>query len=308
VTTPRVGLLGCGRWGRNILRDLVACGCQVVVADPFPAARQDAVALGAIAALPAWDGRAVDGLVIATPTATHALALEPFLAGATPVFVEKPLCADPGHARRIVREARCPLAVMEKWRYHPAIVRLAAIARGAELGAVIGLRTRRLQGAHAHGDVDALWTLAPHDLAIAREVLGAVPPLAASSREGGAAGAGVTALFAGDGRPWFALEVSAQRSRAERAVALVCAGGSAWFHDAHPDALRIRAGDEERVEALAGEPPLLAEIRAFVAWIAGGPAPKGALAEAVETVELIAALHEPRGHAPTADRSRSWPA
>jgi predicted dehydrogenase len=35
----RVALVGCGRWGRNILRDLLALGVEVSVADPDPAAR-----------------------------------------------------------------------------------------------------------------------------------------------------------------------------------------------------------------------------------------------------------------------------
>ena len=28
---PRVALVGCGRWGRHILRDLIALGCEVPV-------------------------------------------------------------------------------------------------------------------------------------------------------------------------------------------------------------------------------------------------------------------------------------
>ena len=40
-------LAGCGRWGRNILRDLVGLGTRVAVADPDPAARQLAAAGGA---------------------------------------------------------------------------------------------------------------------------------------------------------------------------------------------------------------------------------------------------------------------
>ncbi len=32
--TLRVGLIGCGRWGRNILRDLRSCGADVTVATP----------------------------------------------------------------------------------------------------------------------------------------------------------------------------------------------------------------------------------------------------------------------------------
>jgi phosphoglycerate dehydrogenase-like enzyme len=33
-TPARIVLLGCGRWGRNILRDLLALGCRVEVVDP----------------------------------------------------------------------------------------------------------------------------------------------------------------------------------------------------------------------------------------------------------------------------------
>ncbi len=303
---PRIAVIGCGRWGRAIVRDLVALGAAVIAVDPAASARQDALELGSVAASTAWDGRAVDGVVIATPTATHAAALAPFLDAATPVFVEKPLCADPAQARRILAQARCPLRVMEKWRYHPAVTRLAGIARSGRLGALIGLRTRRVQEEHRHADVDAIWTLAPHDLAIAREILGSLPPLAQSWREGDGPSAGVSALFAHEASasPWFALDVSAMRPRTEREIVLVGATGIAWFDDRTPDRIHLRLDDGESIEALADEQPLLAELRVFVAWLAGGPAPKGTLAEAVETVEVIAALHDARPAC--GDRSPSW--
>jgi len=43
----RVSLAGCGRWGRNILRDLLSLGAEVSVADPDAAARLHATAAGA---------------------------------------------------------------------------------------------------------------------------------------------------------------------------------------------------------------------------------------------------------------------
>jgi len=43
----RVGLVGCGRWGRLILRDLKALGCWVVVAARSPASIANAQAAGA---------------------------------------------------------------------------------------------------------------------------------------------------------------------------------------------------------------------------------------------------------------------
>src|SRR5262245_47248432 len=86
----RVGLVGCGRWGRNILRDLASLGARVVVADPSEPARRAAIAGGALAAVPAADELPeVDGLVVATPASTHAAVIEPLLPRGVPVFVEK---------------------------------------------------------------------------------------------------------------------------------------------------------------------------------------------------------------------------
>ena len=48
--TVAVGLVGCGRWGRNILHDLIACGARVSIADTSPEAREQALAAAAPAA------------------------------------------------------------------------------------------------------------------------------------------------------------------------------------------------------------------------------------------------------------------
>src|SRR5689334_13040946 len=120
---PSIGLAGCGAWGRNILRDLRDLGCRVIVLDPSEAARAVAIAGGAAVAvgssdeLPSW----LDGLVIATPTSTHAAMIERLLSRGVPLFVEKPLTADPVAARDLARRAGGRLFVMDKWRYHPGI-------------------------------------------------------------------------------------------------------------------------------------------------------------------------------------------
>lgn len=82
----RIGLIGCGRWGRMILPDLIALDARVCVAAPSEATRQDALDAGAvcvspdIAALP----KDVDGYVVATPTASHAAVIEELLASGKP--------------------------------------------------------------------------------------------------------------------------------------------------------------------------------------------------------------------------------
>jgi predicted dehydrogenase len=176
--TPRhhVGLVGCGNWGRLILRDLVALGCEVTVASPSDESRQRALEEGAIATVA--DAAAlpdVAGIVVATPTITHADVLEVLLPRDVPMFCEKPLAPDPVRAWDLARRAADRLFVMDKWRYHPGVEELARIARSRELGPVVGLRTTRAQMGCPHDDVDTAWILAPHDLSIGLEILGSLP-------------------------------------------------------------------------------------------------------------------------------------
>lgn len=294
---PRVGLVGCGRWGRHILRDLIALSCDVPVVARSDRSRERAGDGGAetVVADVASLG-AVDGVVVATPTATHAEVAEEALELGVPVFVEKPLTADVASARRLAAAAPDRLFVMDKWRYHPGVSELARIARSGELGPVVGINSRRVTLGHRYSDVDTVWIHAPHDLAIALEVLGRVPqPRHAVPELVGGELAGLTAILGES--PWMVLEVSTLAPAHRRELRLVCEGGVAQLDGGYADAVVIgHAGkiDEDSVErrAVAGELPLLAELRAFVEHLRGGPPPRSAAADAVAIVECVAGMIE----------------
>jgi predicted dehydrogenase len=293
-----VGLVGCGRWGVNILRDLRTLGCEVpvVARSPGSAARaRDGGAhavVGEVAAL-----RGADGVVVATPTTTHAAVIDEALALGVPVFVEKPLCNRREDAERLAATADGRLFVMDKWRYHPGVRALAGIAFDGRLGLVHGLRTIRVGWGARHDDVDATWVLAPHDLAIALEILGEIPsPVAAAA----SAVDGRVVVLHGllrTGAAWHALEVSERASTKERRVELHCEGGVAVLEggwDDHATVLQPANGGERRAERVEtpGELPLLAELRAFVGHLAGGPPPHSTADEGRAVVDAVARLRE----------------
>jgi predicted dehydrogenase len=303
IAGMRVGLVGCGAWGRHILRDLVSLGCEVPVvarSDASIARARDGGAIEivrAIAELPP-----VDGLVVATPTSTHADVLDTALALGVPVFVEKPLCPDPAPATRLAAEAVDRLFVMDKWRYHAGVLELGAIARGErhELGSVRGLRTSRFGWGQAHDDVDAAWVLAPHDLSIAIEIVGRLPPVVAAVGQRGPLGLVSLVGLLADETVWVALEVSERSPRRERRIELHCDGGVAVLADGwdgHVTLTRTApdgSAVDERVET-PGELPLQAELRSFVEHLRGGPPPRSSAAEGALVVETIARLRELAG-------------
>ena len=301
----RIGLVGCGLWGRNVLRDLVALSCQVHVADPAAAARAAALAAGAAsacaehAALPE-----VAGVVVASPAATHAAVVDGLLGRGVALFVEKPLTTDSAAAARLAAAAPDRLFVMHIWRYHHGIEALAALAASGELGAVHGLRTTRANWTSPRRDVDAVWTLAPHDVSIALAVLGVIPaPRFALAELAGGRAVGLVGVL-GE-RPWVLIETSTRVPEKRREVRLHCERGVALLAHGESDHLVVATGidgQEPRLERrpIAVEPPLARELAEFVAFLRGGPRPRCSAAEGAAVVAAVAALRRLAGLDPGA--------
>jgi predicted dehydrogenase len=297
MSAPVVALVGCGRWGRHVLRDLRALGCEVPVVARSEASRERAREGGAARIVGAVGelGR-VDGVVVAVPIALHATVTAEALALGAPVFVEKPLTDDLAAAEQLAVAGDGRLFVMDKWRYHPGVGALHEIASSQELGPVRGIACVRDGRGDFRGDVDTVWRHIPHDLAIALEVLGALPPaLGAVAEAVDGTPTGIQALLGGDGGPWLSIAHSATAPRRRREARLCCENGTAWLADGYDEHVTVEHGHpgappEPERRAVAGEWPLLAELRAFVGHLAGGPPPRSSAGDGVAIVRRIAEL------------------
>lgn len=289
-----IAQVGCGRWGKNVLRDLKTLGCRVTVADRSPDGRARARAggadqiVGSIGEIP----RGVDGIVVVVRSADHASALRQVLPLRVPVFVEKPLTLDSRQAFELAEAAAGRLFVMEKWRYHPGIQEMAGIVRRQEFGPVHLLRTMRLGGRVPYDDCDGIWILAPHDLSIIDEILGGLPRITSCYAEVAyGQPLGLLAVF-GD-RPRAVMEVSENRPCKLRQIVLCCRDASVNLPDPLSDHLQVLRPGEEPAQAevehrsISNEFPLLRELRAFVEHLKGGPPPKTAAARSAALVKVI---------------------
>lgn len=180
---PRVAVFGCGDWGKNHVRVWSNLGVLAAIYDPDPNRQRDVEATGNGAAfttnrVAVLERPDIAGVVIASPAPTHAeLALEAIKAGKD-VLVEKPLALDLKQAEVLVSEAeRCQriLMVGHVLEYHPAALALRSLIEEGTLGRLRYIYSNRLNLGRIRTEENALWSFAPHDVAMILRLLGRDP-------------------------------------------------------------------------------------------------------------------------------------
>ena len=152
--TPQVAVVGCGHWGKNLVRNFFQLEKLTMVCETTDVgqelARQIAPSVSIVSDVSEVLTTDVQGIVIATPAETHyAVAREALTAGKD-VFVEKPLALTYEQGLALVELARRKkriLMVGHVLEYHPGVVRLLELIRSGELGKVHYIYSNRLRGA-----------------------------------------------------------------------------------------------------------------------------------------------------------------
>lgn len=291
-----VGLVGFGRWGKLIFRDLHSLGVPVHVAVPGSDSRKAALEAGAASVCEsAADLPDCTGYVVAPPTVQHAACIDALASRNRPIFCEKPLTNDARAAQQLADTLQERLFVMDKWRYHPGILKLAELAKSGELGQIEAVRTCRLGWGNPHKDVDSLWILIPHDLSIALEILETLPKAcSAISQIPGMGGEDMIARLQNDGEMLtVTMEISSLHPSPTRSVVVIGSKAVAQLASSYDDRILLAPRDNSRKPQqieVGTKMPLLAELEAFVAHLNGGPAPKSSAAEGALIVRRIAEL------------------
>ncbi len=182
-SNPSVAVLGCGGWGRNIVRTLGKIGAVSAVVDPSEAGRATARQLVPSAKVyddpqSVWSDASIDAVMIATPAETHYEQACHAIESGKDVFVEKPLTIDVGQSRDLVRRATAAgriLMVGHLLEYHPAILKLKELIDAGELGKIRYVISNRLNLGKIRTEENALWSFAPHDIAVILRLVGSSP-------------------------------------------------------------------------------------------------------------------------------------
>jgi predicted dehydrogenase len=180
----RIGVIGAGYWGPNLIRNFNACSLTEVAAvcDSNPA-RLEAIGrtnreLKLVGSVDELLAAGVDAVAIATPVSTHFVLASQCLEAGKHVLVEKPLAATVSEAQalqEIATRAGRVLMVDHTYLFNNSIRLIKQIVDAGELGELLYVDSVRINLGLFQRDVNVIWDLAPHDLSIIEYVLGRQP-------------------------------------------------------------------------------------------------------------------------------------
>jgi predicted dehydrogenase len=185
-----IGIIGYGYWGPNLVRNFFETpDCTVVSVSDLSRDRLAKIGPRYPTVETTTDYRdllrdpRVDAIVVATPVSTHfKLGMEALQAGKH-VLIEKPMTCDATEARRLVEEADLRqriLAVDHTFVYTPAVRKIHELVTRGDLGDIYYYDSVRVNLGLFQHDVNVIWDLAVHDLAIMDYLL-PVQPVAVSA-------------------------------------------------------------------------------------------------------------------------------
>ena len=178
-----VALVGCGYWGKNLCRNFHALGALSSVVDATENGQTTArfIALDTEITDSLDDvlrNDQIQGVALATPAETHAeLTIQAMRAGKD-VFVEKPMALtleDAEKMKKVAEETGRILMVGHLLEYHPAVLKLREMIVSGELGKINYIYSNRLNFGKVRTEENALWSFAPHDVAVILRLMGHAP-------------------------------------------------------------------------------------------------------------------------------------
>ena len=180
-----VGVIGYGYWGPNVVRNFAGHGdCRVTMVCDRNSGALARMASRHPSVVPTTDigdvlrSTAIDAVAIVTPVSTHYDLARAALENGKHVFVEKPFTATSAQAEALIELAdrqRLQIMVDHTFLFTGAVRKIKQMVDGGELGALYYYDSTRVNLGLFQHDVNVMWDLASHDLAIIDHVIGSEP-------------------------------------------------------------------------------------------------------------------------------------
>ncbi len=176
-----IAVIGCGHWGKNLVRNFSELGALAAVCDPNDQLAQfyaEQYNVGNLSFTAILGNPAIEGVVLSVPASLHAsMAIEAMNSGKH-VYVEKPLAMNRIEAEAMIassKENGVLLMVGHLLQYHPVFTAVRKLVESGELGSLSYVYSNRLSFGKVRSEEDVIWSFAPHDISMILSLTGQEP-------------------------------------------------------------------------------------------------------------------------------------
>lgn len=180
-----VGVVGCGYWGPNLIRNfrsLPDCNLKMMcdlsearlkhLKGLYPEIETD-VDYDAL-----LNGIGVDAVVVATSVKLHYPMAKASLLAGKHTFIEKPMASSSEECEELIEIARkkgLVLMIGHTFLYSPVVRKIKEIIDAGDIGEIRYISARRLNLGLFQKDINVAWDLAPHDISIILSIMNEKP-------------------------------------------------------------------------------------------------------------------------------------
>lgn len=179
----KIAVIGCGVWGRNIVRNFYNLNVLEIVCDldennlqkvreQYPGVKTTKDFNEIL------NNPEITAVAVVTPSHTHYKVVKSMLEAGKNVYVEKPISTVAQEAKdltELAHEKGLVLMVGHLLLYHPAVNRLKMLIEEGVLGDIVYAQSDRLNVNFFKNDRSVMWDLAPHDVSMMSYVTGKEP-------------------------------------------------------------------------------------------------------------------------------------
>jgi len=167
-----IAVVGCGHWGKNLVRNFFDIGCLAAVCDPNVEVAEkyaNQYLVNNCSFSEILHDVNIEGVALAVPATLHSsMAIQAMNAGKH-VYVEKPLAMNNIEAESMITSAKdngVQLMVGHLLQYHPIFIALRKLVESGEMGALQYIYSNRLSFGKVRSEEDVIWSFAPHDISM----------------------------------------------------------------------------------------------------------------------------------------------
>ncbi len=180
-----IGIIGCGHWGPNYVRNLsqindvsVKYACDIHKGRLKLIKSHHPEIITTLNYQEILDDKTIDAVVVATNASSHYALVKDSLLHNKHVLVEKPFVLEIQEGWRLVELAERmgkKIMVAHTFLFNPGIRKLKDLIKNKSLGKIYYLHSKRTNLGPVRKDASALWDLAPHDISIFQYLMGLKP-------------------------------------------------------------------------------------------------------------------------------------